>query len=94
MKVEKSYPNPNGYKVKVLDAERSWGESRLLHAIRRVTVTVTILSTVFYILDSQRKDKAYHKAKRKDSGSGNKYMISVMANKWQITLRSAFESKI
>lgn len=80
MKAEKSYPNPNGYKVKVVDAERSWGESRLLCAIRRVTVTVTILSTVF--LDSQRKDKAYHKAKRKDSGSGNKHRISVMANKW------------
>lgn len=32
-KVEKPYPNPNGYKVKVLDAERSRAESRLLHAL-------------------------------------------------------------
>ena len=43
---------------------------------------VTILSAVFHILDSERKDKAYHKAKGKGSGSSNKYMISIMASEW------------
>ena len=65
MKVENSYPNPNGYKVKVLDAERSWGESWLLHAFRRVTATSHHSEHCFLHLGFQEERQVISQSKEK-----------------------------